>query len=50
MVSGVSSENFRAKRRAIPKIEGEGGHAGICTGLREALEEKLGGSCKNFQR
>ena len=22
VVSGVSSENFRAKRRAIPKIEG----------------------------
>ena len=28
MVSGGPSENFRAKRGAISKIEGEGGHAG----------------------
>ena len=42
MVNGGAFENFRAKRGAIPKIEGEGG-ASICTGL-------LGGGHSRFLR
>ena len=40
-----SSENFRAKRGAIPKIEGEGGHVNICTGgvTQGFLSENWGG-------
>ena len=34
MVSGGASKHFRAKRGAIPKIEGgKGGHVRKCTGL-----------------
>ena len=48
---GKASENFRAKRGGIPKIEGEGGHAGKCTGLRGHSKENWGeGVMQNFQR
>ena len=47
---GGPSENFPAKRGAIPKIEGEGDHAGICTGLRGLSKENWrgGGVMQNF--
>ena len=40
---GEESKNFRAKKGgAIPKIEGEGGRAGKCSGLRGHSRENWG--------
>ena len=46
---GFHPKIFELKGGPSQKIEGEGGHAGICTGLREALKEKLGDHAKIFR-
>ena len=41
---------FELKGGGIPKIEGEGGHAGICTGLRGHSKGKLARGHAKFFR
>ena len=49
MVSGGGHPKILELKGGHPKIEGEGGHAGICTGLRGLSRENWGGGVmQNF--
>ena len=52
VLGGAHPKTFDPKAGPSQKLRGKGGHAGICTGLRDALKGKLegGGVRKNFQR